>query len=295
MNPHIQNPLGHPLNWPISCLGRNTNHANNLTVETLGNPRENNFGRTFAMKSPLRILLLEDNQTDAELILATLEQEGIGCAVERVETRETFLQAVEKNGFDLIISDCSLPPFDGVSALKVTLEKLPLVPFIFISGTMGEELAVETLKRGATDYVLKSQLARLGPAVRRAVSEAAERVPAQDTIRLLAERETVLRSFFDSPGAMRGIVEIIDDDIVHIADNAESAAFFGRASRKNKLAAERKTLDLWISCYDQCKQSEMTGLPTMWWTSRNRSGRSGKSRTWRTSRTRSGNCAKPKT
>ncbi len=207
------------------------------------------------MKSPLRILLLEDNQADAELILATLAQEGIGCDVERVETRETFLEAVEKDGFDLIISDCSLPPFDGFSALKVTLEKLPTVPFIFISRTMGEELAVETLKSGATDYVLKSQLARLGPAVRRAVAEAAERVPKQDTIRLLAERETVLRSFFDSPGAMRGIVEIIDNDIVHIADNAESAAFFGRASRKNKLAAERKTLDLWISCYEQCKQS----------------------------------------
>jgi signal transduction histidine kinase/DNA-binding response OmpR family regulator len=210
------------------------------------------------MKPPLRILLMEGNVPDGDTILATLSNEDISCHAMRVTTLADFLLAIENNTFDLIVSDCALPSFDGFAALKIALEKMPGVPFILISSTLGEELAIDAVKSGATDYVLKSRLARLGPAVRRAVAEATDRVARQDTVRSLAEREAVLRAFFDSPGAMRGVVEIIDNDIVHIADNAESAAFFGRAVRKNKLAGERKTLDLWIGCYAQCRK---TGEP----------------------------------
>jgi DNA-binding NtrC family response regulator len=210
------------------------------------------------MKSPLRILLLEGSVLDGDTILATLAGEDIPCQATRVTTRAEFQAALENNSFDLIVSDCSLPWFDGFAALDIAVEQRPGLPFILVSSTTGEELAIDTVKRGATDYVLKSHLARLGPAVRRAVSEATERAAKRDTVRSLAEREAVLRAFFDSPGAMRGVVEVIDNDIVHIADNAESAAFFGRAVRKNKLAGERKTLDLWIGCYAQCRK---TGEP----------------------------------
>jgi signal transduction histidine kinase/DNA-binding response OmpR family regulator len=210
------------------------------------------------MKSSLRILLVEGSPADGDTVLTTLADEGIGCDATRVTTPADFLQALENVSFDLIVSDCSLSSFDGLAALEIAFDRKPAVPFILIANIMGEEQAIEAIKRGATDYVLKSRLGRLGPSVRRAVTESTNRVVKQDAVRLLAEREAVLRAFFDSPGAMRGVVEVIDNDIVHIADNAESAAFFGRAVRKNKLAGERKTLDLWIGCYAQCRK---TGEP----------------------------------
>jgi signal transduction histidine kinase/DNA-binding response OmpR family regulator len=230
----------------------------NLALERYEVHAGENLQGGLPMKSSLRILVVENHPSDGELILSAISEAGISCEAMRVKTRANFLQAMEKKNFDLIVSDCSLPSFDSFSALKLAVDKAPLVPFIFISSTLGEELAVETLKSGATDYVLKTQLVRLGPVIRRALAEAVDRAAKQEAIRLLAERETVLRSFFDSPGAMRGVVEVVDNDILHIADNAESAAFFGRVARKNKLASERKILDVYISCYDQCKK---TGQP----------------------------------
>src|SRR4030095_11444172 len=127
------------------------------------------------MKSPLRILHLEDNPNDAELIQAILETEGIICDVTRVDTQADFFASLEHGGFDLILTDYTLPSFDGLSALKITLEKCPDVPFIFVSGTLGEEVAIEALKIGAKDYVLKERLSRIGPSVHRALHEAQER------------------------------------------------------------------------------------------------------------------------
>lgn len=127
------------------------------------------------MKSPLRILHLEDNASDAELIQAMLETEGIVSHVIRVETQVDFLASIDHGGFDLIFADYSLPSFDGLSALKIALEKCPDVPFIFVSGTLGEEVAIEALKIGATDYVLKERLSRIAPSVQRALREAEER------------------------------------------------------------------------------------------------------------------------
>ena len=127
------------------------------------------------MKSPLRILHLEDSRIEAELVQETLAAEGVTCHVARVETRDSFLAAIEKGGVDLILSDHKLPSFDGTAALALAREKCPDVPFVVLSGTLGEELAIETLKSGATDYVLKQRLTRLGPSVRRALLEAEER------------------------------------------------------------------------------------------------------------------------
>jgi two-component system cell cycle sensor histidine kinase/response regulator CckA len=127
------------------------------------------------MTSLLQILHLEDDADDAELIEATLEAQGIHCAITRVQDQAAFQAALEGGGIDLILSDHSLPEFDGLSALKLTRATQPDLPFIHVSGTLGEELAIDSLKSGATDYVLKTRLARLVPAVRRAMQEVEER------------------------------------------------------------------------------------------------------------------------
>ncbi len=124
----------------------------------------------------LRILHLEDSRADAELVHETLAAEGITCDITVVETRDDFVAALERGGFDLILADHNLPSFNGTAALALAREKCPDVPFISLSGSLGEELAIETLKSGATDYVLKQRLSRLVPSVRRALLEAEERV-----------------------------------------------------------------------------------------------------------------------
>jgi C4-dicarboxylate-specific signal transduction histidine kinase len=127
------------------------------------------------MKSPLHILHLEDSPEDAELIRDILETDGIVSHVTRVETQADFLTSLEQGRFDLILADYSLPSFDGLSALKLALEKSPNVPFVFVSATLGEEVAIEALKLGATDYVLKDRLSRIASSVQRALREAEER------------------------------------------------------------------------------------------------------------------------
>jgi signal transduction histidine kinase len=127
------------------------------------------------MTKSLRILLLEDSPIDAELTLAAMADGGIACEPVRVETGLDFRAALEEGGFDLILADYALPSFDGVSALNIAQSVAPEIPFIFVSGTLGEELAIETLKSGATDYVVKQRIDRLVPSVQRALREAAER------------------------------------------------------------------------------------------------------------------------
>src|SRR5277367_6632412 len=125
--------------------------------------------------SPLRILYLEDDARDAELLQATFDSEHIDCNVTRVETETEFSHLLERGGFDLILADYTLPSFDGVSALKIAKQISPDVPFIFVTGTLGEEVAIDALKLGATDYVFKTKLPRIVPSAQRALREAAER------------------------------------------------------------------------------------------------------------------------
>jgi signal transduction histidine kinase/DNA-binding response OmpR family regulator len=143
----------------------------------------------------LRILLLEDNAKDAELTQDILEADNFVCEITRVQTRAEFLAALENGALDLILADYSLPSFDGLSALKLAHSARPDLPFIFVSG-FGEEIAIEALTSGATDYVLKTRLSRLAPSVRRARREArerAERKKAEEALRrselYLAEAE----------------------------------------------------------------------------------------------------------
>ena len=146
------------------------------------------------MEKCLRILHLEDNPVDADLIRATLAAEGVVCEAVRVEARSDFVDAVESGGFDLILADYNLPAFDGISALAIAKEKCPEIPFIFVTGSLGEELAIETLKRGATDYVLKHHPGRLVPAVHRAIEEVAaqtQRQRLEDQLRHAQKMESI--------------------------------------------------------------------------------------------------------
>ena len=126
------------------------------------------------MESILRVLLLEDAATDAELETSMLRRAGIACETRVVANERDLVYELERFAPDLVLSDFSLPGFDGLSALRLVREKRPDIPYIFVSGTIGEERAIDALKHGATDYVLKSNLARLPPAVMRAVREAEE-------------------------------------------------------------------------------------------------------------------------
>src|SRR5258706_5282905 len=127
------------------------------------------------MNTCLRILSLEDDPYDGELIRQLLKADGLVRELVRVEGESDFTGALNEAPFDLILSDYTLPGFDGMSALHLAREKQPDAPFIFVSGTIGEELAVESLKQGATDYVFKNRLSRLVPSVRRALRGVEER------------------------------------------------------------------------------------------------------------------------
>ena len=141
----------------------------------------------------LKILHLEDNHLDASLAEATLAGDGLEPKVVRVATRDGFTAALGTETFDVIIADYNLPVFDGHSAQVLAAQLKPEIPFIFLSGSIGEETAVERLKAGATDYVLKDRMARLPAAVRRALAEAAERSERrraeENVLRLNAELE----------------------------------------------------------------------------------------------------------
>jgi len=109
---------------------------------------------------------------EAELVAFGLKRAGLRSTIVRVDNERQFLDALRAETPDLILSDFSLPQFDGMSALRLAKERAPEIPFIFVSGTIGEERAIEALRLGATDYVLKTNLTRLPPVVRRAMQEA---------------------------------------------------------------------------------------------------------------------------
>ena len=144
------------------------------------------------MQSALRILYVEDNPGDAELVQETLEVEGIACTITRVETEADFIASLEQSGFDLIFADYTLPSFDGMSALQIARQRRPHIPFIFVSGTLGEEVAIEALKIGATDYVFKTRLSRIVPSVKRALREAGERSERRHAEEALRRNEAYL-------------------------------------------------------------------------------------------------------
>ena len=128
------------------------------------------------MKKELQILILEDNSADAELMEHELHEAGMVFSAKRVETKEAFIRELENFTPDIILTDYKLPAFNGFSALTIAKIKCPDVPVIIVTGALGEEMAVEILKKGATDYILKHLISHLAPAVQRALREVDERV-----------------------------------------------------------------------------------------------------------------------
>ncbi len=145
------------------------------------------------MMQPLRLLLVEDNHLDAELILAVLELADYRCEAAFVDKRSDFIERLEQQTFDIILSDFMLASFSGAQALAIVREQGLDTPFIFVSGVLGEEYAVDMLKQGATDYVLKQRLRRLPAVVQRALTEVAERRQRIQVERALRETETHFR------------------------------------------------------------------------------------------------------
>lgn len=131
--------------------------------------------RPLRMDRPLVVLYLEDDPLDAQLVYREFNAALPGNDWRHVMTEAQYRREIERTAPDLILADYNLPDFDGLSALAIAREHRPLTPFIFVSGALGEEVAIETLKSGATDYVLKNRLRRLVPAVKRALAEAYER------------------------------------------------------------------------------------------------------------------------
>jgi PAS domain S-box-containing protein len=145
----------------------------------------------------LCILHLEDDPDDAELVHRTLVREGLSCDIRRVASRDEFVSALAAGGIDLVLSDFALPSFDGLTALALVREAGDEIPFILVSGTLGEETAIDSLRSGATDYVLKTRLSRLAPAVARAVKEARERERRRQSEASLGESEARFRTVFE--------------------------------------------------------------------------------------------------
>ncbi len=161
-----------------------------MLVNTLSNNR--------LSQKMLHILLLEDDFADCELIRVRLKNGGINCELKQVVNRTDFLAELQNHSLDLILSDYALPQFDGISALKIAQEIRSDVPFILVSGVLGEERAVEALKDGATDYVLKQRLERLLPSVKRALRESQERRELQRAEESLRQTDDMLRAVVDA-------------------------------------------------------------------------------------------------
>jgi len=167
------------------------------------------------MTRELRILMLEDLESDRELAERELRKAGIRFSSTRVETREEFINALEEIVPDLILADHSLPSFDGLTALDIAQEKYPDIPFIILSGTLGEELAIEALKRGATDYVLKHRISRLGSSVERALSEARERAARKQAQAELNESMHFIQQITDATPSLIYMLDINDRRFVY--------------------------------------------------------------------------------
>jgi PAS domain S-box-containing protein len=166
---------------------------------------------------PLRVLSLEDDPNDTELIRETLEAEGIICEIIRVDTQADFASSLDAS-LDLILADYTLPSFDGLSALKLAVSACPEVPFLFVSGTLGEEVAIEALKVGATDYVLKTSLSRLAPSVFRALREADERAAHKRAQAALTQSERHLAEVQRLTHTGSSVWQVAGREAVHLSD-----------------------------------------------------------------------------
>jgi PAS domain S-box-containing protein len=182
----------------------------------------------------MQLLHLEDSASDAELIAILIRREWPQCGIRHVATAPEYRVAIKEGGFDLILSDYSLPGFDGLSALSLARTQCPDTPFLFLSGTIGEERAVEALKCGATDYVLKDRPTRLVPAIRQAIAlvEAGER--RRKTEAALRENEERFRRITEN---VAELIALLDLNGRRIYANPAYRALLGETALESGLDA----------------------------------------------------------
>jgi PAS domain S-box-containing protein len=183
---------------------------------------------------------VEDSRSDRELVAEVMRREHFDCAFTYAETAEEFRKGLETVSCDLIFSDYSLPSFSGEAALAMARTARPDTPFLFVSGTIGEERAVASIKAGATDYVLKDRLERLGPAVRRVLREAQERAE-----RLSVEQQ--LRLFRSLLDHATDSIEVIDPATGRFLDVNERACLVHGYTREEYLGLAVSQLDPWVA------------------------------------------------
>jgi signal transduction histidine kinase len=175
----------------------------------------------------LRILHLEDNSLDHELTVAKLAEGGLECECIRVDNEQDFSRAMADGHLDLVLAEHSLPSFDGRTALRMTRERHPHLPFLFVTSALGEELAIEALKSGATDFILKQSLERLVPSIERALRESGarrERERAEESLLFLAGAGTSLGTSLDYETTLSSLTRIAvpflaDFCLVDVLDN----------------------------------------------------------------------------
>lgn len=172
----------------------------------------------------LRVLIVEDNPFDAGLNEREIQRALSPCTFQRVETEEDFLKALDEFQPDIIVSDYAMPSFDGMKALLLALEKTPLTPFIVVTGSMNEDTAVECMRKGAANYVIKQHLKRLGPAVIHALEEKKMRMERIAAEAALVESEEKYRSLVEIAGEA---IYVAQDGVLKFA-NQQTVAISGR-------------------------------------------------------------------
>src|SRR5687767_7993196 len=181
------------------------------------------------MKKPVRILIVEDKPDDADLAKYEIRSLLSDCEFQVVETRERFVQALETFQPDVVLSDYTLPRFDGMKALKLTLQHAPLTPFIIWTGSISEDAAVECVKAGANNYILKDNLKRLGPAILRALEE-------KELLAARRQTEPKYQSIFEN--SMDGVFQSTPEGR-YLSLNPAMARLYGYASPKEMIESIR--------------------------------------------------------
>ena len=175
------------------------------------------------LESDLRVLIVEDSKIEAKLTVNLLKKNGYNVVHERVETEEEMVKAIEEHKWDIVISDFQMPDFDGTRALEVFQRYNLDIPFILVSGKIGEETAVDLMKMGAHDYIMKGNTARLVPAIQSQLQDAANRRENQRLEQRIKESEAQYRGFFEN--AHIGIFRCSDHGVLLDANLRMAEAF----------------------------------------------------------------------
>ena len=205
----------------------------------------------------LQIIHLEDNPHDAILVEAMLKSAEISCELHVVHSRDAFERELQRQQLDLILSDFSMPAFNGLAALQIARAVRPDVPFMFVSGAIGEEAAIESLKNGASDYLIKDRLARLPAAVTRAINNAQERQRLREAEDALREREAMFSSFMNFNPAV-AFLKDAEGKLLYVNEPLER--FFGWKEREWFGKSESDFLP--AECVRQLRQNDATVLAT---------------------------------